>query len=662
MTLAVGERIGGRFEVEALLGEGGTARVYRVRHMALGSVLAVKFLAPGSGGSLARLLQEGQIQARLRHPCIVSVIDVVEYQGMTGLLMEYVQGPSLADVLAQGKVSQEETLELFARILAGVGAAHRFGVLHRDLKPHNVLLEPHTGGWLPKVADFGIARAVNATAASRQTRDGFGVGTPGYMAPEVVWGTLDTDVRADMYGLGIMLFELLTGELPVSPRPGLAPPNPAAAGVALGGGVLGSAVERALDPDPDDRLASVEELAQALYGDRPDLLAIATGAAVPTPVALSGEFIARAPIGEDISGGTLVADELGPREPPPALLAPPEAAPPNTSVTFEVPTGEGFARDAAPSTPDDAAPAPSATTGETRSAAAPPASEQPVPEGPPARPWGLIGGVLLAGVAAAAAFVWLQAGKEPAPSEPPAEPTASGAVAANDPVASEPPTPEAAAAQSVVPASPEAYLTPPSPGAASLAPGLPGTASPASTAGSSPQAPKPGELPTSPPPGAPLGKPVAAAEPTIGAPAPSPSKTPSGAAPEDSPAPVAVAMEASAEPPTPVAAPVLSASAPEAALLPDVRGRYSGTAAGRPLQLRIVSQPDGRLVADVTILLGPTERSARYTGTVSADGRLSLSEDGGSGRLDLRLSGNDLSGTFSSGGGKPLPVKASKNG
>jgi hypothetical protein len=93
-----------------------------------------------------------------------------------------------------------------------------------------------------------------------------------------------------------------------------------------------------------------------------------------------------------------------------------------------------------------------------------------------------------------------------------------------------------------------------------------------------------------------------------------------------------------------------------------VRGRYSGTAAGRPLQLRIVSQPDGRLVADVTILLGPTERSARYTGTVSADGRLSLSEDGGSGRLDLRLSGNDLSGTFSSGGGKPLPVKASKNG
>ena len=275
MILSPGQEIG-KYYVEDVVGEGGMAVVYRVRHLQLGSVYALKVLSTPSVSVRDRMLKEGRIQAKLRHPNIVSVVDVMDVNGMTGLLMEYVRGPSLEALLAEMRVPLAEALPLFGGILAGVDAAHERGLIHRDLKPANVLLQPTDEGVYPKVTDFGIAK--ESSSGINATRTGVTMGTPSYIAPEQVEDAANVDLRADIFSLGTLLYELVCGVKafdgrnalrilnavmkgrytpPEELRPDL-PPNVVAA------------INGALQKKPEDRIGSCTEFARVLSGGDPN--------------------------------------------------------------------------------------------------------------------------------------------------------------------------------------------------------------------------------------------------------------------------------------------------------------------------------------------------------------------------------------------------------
>ena len=204
-----------RYAIEALLGEGGMASVYRVRHTTLGTMHALKVLTLRARDVRQRTIHEGKVQASLLHPNIVRVHDVVDVKGSVGLLMEFVDGPSLEEWLEAYEPTTEEALSLFRGICAGVAHAHAQGLIHRDLKPANVLLASERGRLVPKVTDFGLAKAVGGdTGAGHKTRTGATMGTPGYMAPEQINDASHVDRRADMWSLGCLLYRLVCGRPP----------------------------------------------------------------------------------------------------------------------------------------------------------------------------------------------------------------------------------------------------------------------------------------------------------------------------------------------------------------------------------------------------------------------------------------------------------------
>lgn len=200
-----------RYVVEGLIGEGGMASVYLVRHRHLGTPAALKVLGSVGPGAEVRLMLEGRVQAALRHPNVVAVTDVLDVDGAPGLLMEYVEPPTLSAWLAQHQPTLEEAESLFRGIVDGVRHAHRYGLVHRDLKPSNVLLARYDGGLIPKVADFGLAKILGDDPAAGQTRSGLTMGTPQYMAPEQFRDAKKVDRRADIFSLGCILYELLAG-------------------------------------------------------------------------------------------------------------------------------------------------------------------------------------------------------------------------------------------------------------------------------------------------------------------------------------------------------------------------------------------------------------------------------------------------------------------
>ena len=204
--LRIGETID-RYTVEALIGQGGMAAVYRAKHNALDSLHAVKILFITAPAIRRRLMQEGKVQANLRHPNIVAVTDVLEIQGAPALVMEYVAGPALDQWLQEQKPTLDEALFLFRGILRGVMAAHERGVIHRDLKPANVMLAPTNEGLVPKVTDFGLVKSLSDQRGKTQT--GMAMGTPEYMAPEQIRDASDVDQRVDMFALGCILYELV---------------------------------------------------------------------------------------------------------------------------------------------------------------------------------------------------------------------------------------------------------------------------------------------------------------------------------------------------------------------------------------------------------------------------------------------------------------------
>lgn len=205
-----------QFEILGLIGCGGMGAVFRARQPHLDRVVALKIL-PRELGDLPefaeRFAREGQVLAKLNHPNIVSVFDFGESEGFFFLLMEYVDGVNLRQAMRAGRFSPEQALEIVPPICEALQFAHDEGVLHRDIKPENVLLDAKGR---VKIADFGIAKLLGEVAGAGPTLTRGAVpGTPQYMAPEQIEQPAQVDHRADIYSLGVVFYEMLTGELPI---------------------------------------------------------------------------------------------------------------------------------------------------------------------------------------------------------------------------------------------------------------------------------------------------------------------------------------------------------------------------------------------------------------------------------------------------------------
>ena len=201
-----------RYRVLRRIGIGGMASVYLVRHNQLKTLHALKVLTVPRPSVIRRMVREGQLQGRLRHPNVVPVSDIVEVRGTLALVMEYVAGPSLDRMLTGTRLTLDEA-DLIARgVLSAVEAAHEAGIVHRDIKPSNVLLSTADPARLvPRITDFGLAKALE-TDGDKSTLSGATLGTPAYMAPEQIRDASLADHRADVWSLGALLFELVTGE------------------------------------------------------------------------------------------------------------------------------------------------------------------------------------------------------------------------------------------------------------------------------------------------------------------------------------------------------------------------------------------------------------------------------------------------------------------
>ncbi|MEM6925775.1 MAG: tetratricopeptide repeat protein, partial [Myxococcota bacterium] len=210
MRRAVGTLFG-PYVFDGLLGVGGMAEVWAATHTLLRVQVAVKVLSDERALFVDRLLREGRVQASLDHPNLLPVRDIVEVGTVVGLVLPLVRGPSLDVLLGQRRLDEAEAIALFGGILDGVDHAHRGGWIHRDLKPANVLLEPRRGRVVPRVADFGL---VKGTRDAATTQPGAMMGTVAYAAPEQLRDASSVDHRADLFSLGVILVELLSGHRP----------------------------------------------------------------------------------------------------------------------------------------------------------------------------------------------------------------------------------------------------------------------------------------------------------------------------------------------------------------------------------------------------------------------------------------------------------------
>jgi serine/threonine protein kinase len=218
-----------QLEILELIGKGGMGAVYKARQKELDRVVALKILPPGIGDDPAfaeRFAREAKALAKLNHPGIVTIYDFGRADGLFYFLMEFVDGVNLRQLLHAGRVSSREALAIVPQICDALQFAHDQGIVHRDIKPENILLDRHGR---VKVADFGLAKLVGSNGraelplgsdaqqrvpTSELTDAGKVMGTPNYMAPEQKEHPDAVDHRADIYALGVVFYQMLTGELP----------------------------------------------------------------------------------------------------------------------------------------------------------------------------------------------------------------------------------------------------------------------------------------------------------------------------------------------------------------------------------------------------------------------------------------------------------------
>ena len=214
MFLKVGDIVD-RYVVEDLVAEGGTAAIYRVRHAQLGSLHALKVLRVVFDSLRQRTVTEGRIQARVRHPNLVPVTDIISIHDVPALVMDFVDGPTLEGWLTSGERPLDQLDAIARGILEGVAFAHEAGLVHRDLKPSNVILARDGIRLVPRIVDFGLAKAIDIELENA-TRSGAMMGTLEYMAPEQIVDSKNVDGRADLWSVAAMLYEALVGTPPYS--------------------------------------------------------------------------------------------------------------------------------------------------------------------------------------------------------------------------------------------------------------------------------------------------------------------------------------------------------------------------------------------------------------------------------------------------------------
>ncbi|MDP1592172.1 MAG: serine/threonine-protein kinase, partial [Prosthecobacter sp.] len=262
-----------QFEIECLIGRGGMGAVYRGIQSSLERTVAIKLLPPAieeqDGAFAERFKNEARLMGRMNHPAIVSVYDFGRTaDGQLYFVMEYVDGTDVQRMIArEGRLPPEHALAVTAHLCDALGYAHKQGIVHRDIKPSNVLIDREGR---VKVADFGLAK-LNTGQNSGLTQTGMAMGTPDYVAPETLMFGSDVDGRADIYAVGVMLYQMLTGDIPRGmfkmPSQKFQSIDPRFDGI----------VRRALEHDREERYQSSLEL-------RRDLDVILT-----TPFALEGK-------------------------------------------------------------------------------------------------------------------------------------------------------------------------------------------------------------------------------------------------------------------------------------------------------------------------------------------------------------------------------------
>jgi serine/threonine protein kinase len=333
---AEGTVVGGRYRLERQVGEGGMATVWKAEHMALHSPVAVKFLHTGGRQSkelTERFLREARTAASVRHRNVIEITDFgLTDDGMPFMVLEYLHGQSLAQLMEYNPaLDPPEAVRIISLTLRGLAAVHDAGIVHRDLKPENLFLVTDADGTFPKLLDFGVSRRVGL--ASDITQEGALIGTPDYMSPEQACGERDVDRRTDIYSMGVILYETLTGRLPFeaerigdliqkitheSPptvhelRPDLPPP-------------LSDVVARAMARDRDDRFPDARQMRWALieaadtYGFRHTGSALISISELPPPTDVdeAGGGVARVPTGDVTIPRTapLPREATGPTDP-----------------------------------------------------------------------------------------------------------------------------------------------------------------------------------------------------------------------------------------------------------------------------------------------------------------------------------------------------------
>jgi serine/threonine-protein kinase len=209
--------LGTRYEIKSVLGVGGMGMVYKANDKELGEVLAIKTLKPEmmamDTGALERFKSEIKLARKIAHRNVVRTYDLGEVNGLYYISMEYVEGKSLKDLIVErGRLPVSIVLPIAKQLCRALEVSHDEGVIHRDIKPQNMVVQ--SDGVL-KVMDFGIARLASRPKGSGQTEAGMVVGTPEYMAPEQLLGD-ELDARADLYSTGAVLYECLTGRVPLT--------------------------------------------------------------------------------------------------------------------------------------------------------------------------------------------------------------------------------------------------------------------------------------------------------------------------------------------------------------------------------------------------------------------------------------------------------------